>query len=130
MKLLAILLSSFFTIGVMAQQDITDKVSSALEAGSAQQLGAYFSANVDLTLPDEEDVFAKDQAIKYIDNFFAGHAPSAFEVIHRGTSKLNDHFRIGELKTAKGLYRVTFFMKKDGNEFKISQFRIEEADED
>lgn len=113
-----------------AQSDITPEVSTALGKGDAAKIGTYFAGNVDLTLPGQEDVFARDQATKLLASFFAAHPAKSFVVKHRGTSKLNDHFRIGELSTAKGVFRVTFFMKKEGNKFVISQFRIEDADED
>ncbi|MFM7233275.1 MAG: DUF4783 domain-containing protein, partial [Flavobacteriales bacterium] len=50
-----------------------------------------------------------------------------FTVKHQGTSKLDDQFRIGELTTSKGIFRVTFFMKKSNNTLQIKQLKIEPA---
>lgn len=117
------------SLGSVAQTDITPVIVKALKSGNSVELGKHFAANVDLTLPDDEDMYAKDQAVKLVNQFFDSHQPTSFKVIHRGTSKLNDHFRIGELSTNTGGFRVTFFMKKNNSKFEISQFRIEEADE-
>lgn len=130
MKLLLSIFAFVLAVQVGAQNDITPQVSKALKEGNATELGKYFASNVDLTLPNDEDMFAKDQAIKLVRGFFASHPSTSFTVKHRGTSKLNDHYRIGELVTSKGKFRVTFFMKTNGNTFQISQFRIEESDED
>jgi hypothetical protein len=130
MKLLTVFFICLLSLGSFAQTDITPDIEKALRAGNSVELGKHFASNVDLTLPADEDMYAKDQAVKLVKRFFDGHKPSSFKVIHRGTSKLNDHFRIGELSTDNGEFRVTFFMKKNGSKFEISQFRIEEADED
>lgn len=130
MKALLFIAALLLGFSAQSQTDITPEVTAALSKGDAVKLGTYFAANVDLTLPGQEDVYAKDQASKLVGNFFTAHPAKSFTVKHRGTSKLNDHFRIGELSTSKGNFRVTFFMKKDGPKFVISQFRIEDADEE
>ena len=128
MKYFAVLLLMFLGLGSNAQADITPNVTEALAKGNAQGVGAYFAGNVDLTLPGDEDIYKKAEATAKLAAFFTSHKPSSFEVKHRGTSKLNDHYRIGELKSSAGEFRVTFFMKKEGEQFKISQFRVEEAE--
>ena len=130
MKLNLILLFALLAFGASAQVDITPKVTEALSAGDSKSLSVYFAANVDLTLPNQEDMYSKDAASKLVAEFFSKHAAKSFEDKHRGTSKLNDHYRIGELHTGNGEFRVTFFMRKEGENFKISQFRIELAEED
>lgn len=115
---------------LLAQSDLTGPVSDALSAGDAAKLGSYFAGSVDLSLPGMEDVVPADQAKKYVEKFFTQHPPKAFSIKHRGTSKTNDHYRIGELQTAKGAFRVTFFMKKEGERMVVNQFRIEPNEDD
>jgi len=110
---------------LQAQEQESKKVSEALKSGNVEQISGLLTANVDLTLLNEEDVFPKDQVVNKLTRFFAANKPSAFVVKHQGTSKLNDHYYIGELATAKGDYRVTYFIKKDGTSFRVSQFRVE-----
>jgi hypothetical protein len=118
------------SFGLFAQADLTGPVSDALAAGDAAKLGSYFAGSVDLSLPGVEDMVPADQAKKYVDKFFVQHPPKAFTIKHRGTSKTNDHYRIGELQTAKGAFRVTFFMKKEGERMVVNQFRIEPDEDD
>lgn len=129
-RLIILLFGLLFSGGLIAQTDITGPMTEALQTGNAAKIGTYFAANVDLTLPGTEDVLPADQAKKLVERFFAQYSAKSFSVKHRGTSKLNDHYRIGDLNTAKGLFRVTFFMKNEGGKFLITQFRIEPADDD
>jgi hypothetical protein len=79
---------------------------------------------------NKEDVYPEDQAEKILQDFFTKNPSKSFEIKHKGTSKLDDEYRIGDLVTDKGKYRVTFFMKNTPEGMKIKQFRIEEFDED
>jgi len=129
MKLHLIIIFTLFAFGLSAQVDITPQVTTALSKGDSKAVSSYFATNIDLTLPDQEDMFSKEEASKLVSAFFIKHPSKSFEVKHRGTSKLNDHYRIGDLITTAGTFRVTFFMRKEGESFKISQFRIEDAEE-
>ncbi|MCC6600750.1 MAG: DUF4783 domain-containing protein [Crocinitomicaceae bacterium] len=120
--LLIILFSSGF---VRSQSDITSKVSDALKRGDAATLSNYFMDQVEVTLPTEEGTYGKAQAKTFLSGFFSQHTPKDFIVKHQGTSKLDDQYRIGDLVTSAGNYRVTFFMKNLGNDMKIKEIKIE-----
>lgn len=113
-----------------SQADITAPMTEAIKTGNASKIGSYFAPNVDLTLPGTEEVLPADQAKKLLERFFSQHPAKSFAVKHRGTSKMNDHYRIGDLSTSKGNFRVTFFMKSESGKFSVTQFRIEPADDD
>jgi hypothetical protein len=111
--------------GVFAQSGTADRVDSALGKGDAAGIGAFLVASVDLTILSDENIYPKDQVVRKLAAFFKQNPPSSFEVKHQGKSKLDDHYRIGDLKTSKGTFRVTYFMKKEGNGMMIKQLRIE-----
>ncbi len=129
MKKIAVLISIWFFIAismqVFAQQAEKMGIASAIEAGSAPDLGTYLAESLDLTLVDQEDVYSQSQAQVIISRFFSENKPQSFEIKHEGKSKLKDFYYIGELKTANGTYRVTFFLKKQENVFRVKQLRIE-----
>ena len=110
-----------------AQSDISPAVSAALKKGDATAIASYFMPQVELTLNGKDGLVDKAQAQQMIAAFFSENPPQAFTIKHQGTSKLDDQFRIGELTTAKGMFRVTFFMKKNNNALQIKQFKIEPA---
>jgi hypothetical protein len=120
---------AFGWIATHAQEQEAKRVADALKAGNSAEIGALLGNQVDLTLLKEEDVFPKDQVVRKLNTFFGANKPSAYSNRHQGTSKLNDHYYIGELVTDKGKFRVTYFIKRDGGGFKVSQLRIESSDE-
>lgn len=114
-----------FSSTTVAQGDITPKVSDALKRGDAASLASFFMPQIDLTLNGEDGSYSAAEAQKILAAFFSQNTPQAFTVKHQGTSKLDDQYRIGDLNTAKGVFRVTFFMKKSGSSMQIKQIKIE-----
>lgn len=128
MKYAFFLLMGLFSFNaITAQSDISSAVSSALKNGDAGAIAAHFMPQVELTLPGKDGLLEKVQAQQLLAGFFKENPPQAFSIKHQGTSKLDDQFRIGELTTSKGIYRVTFFMKKNNSALQIKQLKIEPA---
>lgn len=125
MRLILTLVLVVLAAGLQAQQDITAQISDALGKGDARTIGKYLVSSVDLTIIDDEDMYPKDQVVRKLEQFFQKNTPQRFEIKHQGTSKLDDHYRIGDLSTSGGMYRVTFFMKNGGSAMEIKQLRIE-----
>jgi len=109
----------------MGQSAEKDAISEAIKAGDPQKIAFYFLPSVDLTVETAEDVYSKDQAEMIIRRFFEDHVTKGFSLKHEGKSKLEDHYYIGTLTTDKGDYRLTFFLKKSEDGFRIKQMRIE-----
>lgn len=113
---------------VLAQGDITPQVTAALKKGDATALSALMMSQVELTLKGQDRNVSKVEAQKLLASFFSENPVSNFSVKHQGTSKLDDQYRIGDLSSSKGKFRVTFFMKKSGSVMQIRQLKIEPAD--
>ncbi|MBI1266052.1 MAG: DUF4783 domain-containing protein [Cryomorphaceae bacterium] len=126
MKTLLTLGFALLATVMIGQEDISAKVAGALSKGNAALIGSYLVPSVDLTILDDEDMYPKDQVVRKLESFFAKNPPISFDIKHKGTSKLDDHYRIGDLVTKTGKYRVTFFMKKGQDGMKIKQLRIED----
>lgn len=124
-KLFLFFLISISISTVMGQSAEKDAISEAIKAGDPQKIAFYFLPSVDLTVETAEDVYSKDQAEMIIRRFFEDHVTKGFSLKHEGKSKLEDHYYIGTLTTDKGDYRLTFFLKKSEDGFRIKQMRIE-----
>jgi hypothetical protein len=128
MKSYLFLIACLFSLSTLwAQSDISPAVSAALKKGDAAAVASHFMPQIELTLSAKDGLMEKAQAQQMLAAFFAENPPQAFTIKHQGTSKLDDQFRIGELLTAKGSFRVTFFMKKNNNLLQIKQLKIEPA---
>ena len=126
--LLLVLLSlawAFAPSQAAAQAEVKDRVVLALRTGNAHELATHLLPNVDLTILDNSDVYSKGQAEQILRKFFDEHEPSDMTIDHEGVSKMGDAYYIGKLTTARGGFRVTFFLKKTGGAALVKQLRIE-----
>jgi len=127
LKHLTLLVFVMAASALKAQTDITASVTEAIKHSDASMLSNFFMSSIDLTIDDFDGTVSHDEAKGQVAQFFAGHQVKDFSIKHQGTSKLDDQYRIGELTTNQGVFRVTFFMRKSGNTLLIKQFKIEPA---
>ncbi|MEZ4799798.1 MAG: DUF4783 domain-containing protein [Flavobacteriales bacterium] len=127
MKPVLTILLALFSFGAFAQTDITPKVSQAIQKGDAASVAAFFMSQVEIEIDGNESMMSSAQAQATLTQFFAAHPAKSFSIKHQGTSKLDDQYRIGDLTTANGNFRVTFFMKKNGDSMQIKQLKIEKT---
>lgn len=122
----------FVTMGFLAnaQSDITPMVADALKKGDAIAISTMMMPQVELEVDGKEGTFSSGEAKTILSQFFTANPPREFTLKHQGTSKLDDQYRIGDLLTSKGTFRVTFFMKKGGWGMQIKQMKIEAPDAD
>ncbi|NUQ22415.1 MAG: DUF4783 domain-containing protein [Saprospiraceae bacterium] len=113
---------------VNTQEVNLNAITKAISEGNAEALGQYFDQSVEVSVLDNEDVYAKAQAIKVVKDFFAQNKPKSFSQVHQGTSKGNDsQYCIGNLVTATGTFRVYIYLKVSGNNYTIQELRFDEG---
>jgi hypothetical protein len=113
---------------VNTQEVNLNAITKAISEGNAEALGQYFDQSVEVSVLDNEDVYAKAQAIKVVKDFFAQNKPKSFSQVHQGTSKGNDsQYCIGNLVTATGTFRVYIYLKVNGNNYTIQELRFDEG---
>ncbi len=121
------LFAGLFLMAAPAKAQIPDAIILSLKSGDARALSEYFNQNVELVVPDSDNVYSKAQAQLIVSDFFSSHAPQNFSVIHQG-GKEGAQYVIGKLGTQKGTYRVYFLLKKSGSKDYIHQLRIEKQE--
>ncbi|HOZ40770.1 MAG: DUF4783 domain-containing protein [Flavobacteriales bacterium] len=129
-RLLVLLLTLVFNLGLQAQDVTRDKVVQAMRTGNATDLAAQFIPNIDLTVKETSEVYSRSQAEQIIRKFFNDHPPVDLVIEHSGVSKFGDKYFIGILRTRNGYFRVTFFLKKNGDQMQVKQLRIEASKND
>jgi hypothetical protein len=129
-RLLVLLLTLVFDLGLQAQDVTRDKVVQAMRTGNATDLAAQFIPNIDLTVKETSEVYSRSQAEQIIRKFFNDHPPVDLVIEHSGVSKFGDKYFIGILRTRNGYFRVTFFLKKNGDQMQVKQLRIEASKND
>jgi hypothetical protein len=118
----AVLLSSF----LMAQD--FDKVTEAFSKGNATALGQLMDNTLEFAMDGKTSNISKSDAENRLRSFFMDCEPRNFESVHKGVSKSDVHYMIGQLYTSKGVYRVTFYMHKAISDYVIQSLEIENGE--
>lgn len=121
-----LLVGTFLIVSPLRAQ-IPDEVILSLKSGNAKTLSEYFNQNVELVVPENDNVYSKAQAQLIVNDFFSTHSPQGFSVIHQG-GKEGAQYVIGNLSTRKGFFRVYFLLKKNDGKDYIHQLRIEKQE--
>jgi len=100
-------------------------VSDAFTAGNAAELAKLFDTNLDISINGSEETLKKNEAEGRIRTFFIEHAPKGFNIVHKGVSQNDIHYLIGQLTTSTGVFRVTVYLHKTGEEYFIQSLEIE-----
>lgn len=129
-KTMRTLFASFlmlFATSLFAQTDITDQVVGYIKTANVKELAKHFADNIDLAVDDTDDIVSRAQAEQILKKFFDKNQPKNFAIKHSGVTKLGIEYRIGDLETSGGNFRVSINLKKVGDIYQIHQFRIEPA---
>jgi hypothetical protein len=125
-KIIPLVLISICSLAATAQEQVTipGGISIAIKAGNAAELSKYMNSTIELLLLDKEDFYKKNVAETILNDFFSEYQTKDFIIRHQG-AKNDAQYAIGNLKTAKGDFRVYFLLKKVDQELLIYQIRIE-----
>jgi hypothetical protein len=126
-KLIAVLC---FVLPMSLLADTADDVAAAIRTGDAHAVAAYFADNVDLKVLEQENIYSKAQAELILKDFFVKHPVNAFTIVHKSVPKNDSQFAIGTLETTNGKYRVHYLLKTIIGKTSVTQFRIEDSDEE
>jgi hypothetical protein len=117
------LLSVSFT--TKAQSAELGQIASAIKAGNAKGLAAFFDTSLEVTILTQEGSYSNSQAEAVVKNFFTKNVPSDFQIIHKGDSGGNSKYAIGKLQTSNGTFRTYIYVKQKGDKQLIQQLRFE-----
>ncbi|GJM59584.1 MULTISPECIES: DUF4783 domain-containing protein [Persicobacter] len=99
-----------------AQNDVLQKVRTALKTGNAKELSRHVHQNAELTFDGEKANYSRTQAEFVLKDFFKKNPPVDFQYVHQGTSREGLKYSIGKYETQTATYRVYMFVKPyDGN---------------
>jgi len=114
-----------FSPAVKAQ--VPEQIIISLKSGNAKILSEFFNQNVELVVPDSDNVYSKAQAQQIVGNFFSIYTPVSFSIIHQG-GKEGAKYVIGNMGTKTGIFRVYFLLKQSEGKDYIHQLRIEKQE--
>ncbi|MEO6330364.1 MAG: DUF4783 domain-containing protein [Ginsengibacter sp.] len=101
-----------------------NEVVNGLKTGNASQVSKYFDNTIDITLSDKSNSYSKSQAELVLKDFFTTNGVVTFELIHSGENA-GSQYIIGNLKTKKGIYRTTVYIKQKADRQVLQEIRFE-----
>lgn len=120
----------FMSLGLMGQKQATeqkvfDDITNAVKAGQVTELSAYFATSIECDMLGNDNVYSKAQATQIMKDFFAKYKPKSFSPLHK-SGKGQVKYIIGSYATTAGeTFRMTFFVKQEGDTFLLQQIRVE-----
>jgi len=120
-KFSLILLLSFTTSFLFAQESVDQKINDAIQKADASLLSKYMANTIELSLPGNEGNFSKKQATILLQSFFKDNPPKNFKVKHKGTSNDDSVYCICEYETSTGIFRTYYLCSAQNGELKLFQ---------
>lgn len=109
-----------------AQDDHSEKITSAIRTSNATVLADYFNSTVDLGLPDNDNSYSASQGEMIMKDFFRKYPPESFEVLQKGDTDPDNRFIIGAYKSRSKEFRVYIHLRKEKPGFRIHKIKFEE----
>lgn len=111
------LLSSFILF-----PDPFSQVVRYLGTGNADGLSIYMGPEVNIRIPGYSGSCPRARAVILLKRFFFSHPVRSFSLLHRGGGI--SRFGIGSLVTVKGVFRTTFYLRRQGNHFQLMELKF------
>lgn len=123
MKKIFTILGFLFAVSSFAQN--SDAVVNALKEGNAAKFSSYFSSNLDVKLPQKNEMknVSKEDAAASVSNFFSANNINGFDIISQREMS-GTMYIAGKLKSAGESYNITVMLKTKGNEMSVITIRI------
>lgn len=123
-NLFFIILFSILSTAATAQ---FNGIANAISSKDVTALSNFFDANVEITTPDEDDIFAKTDATKVIQSFFSKYSVSSFGLEHQGASKgKSSEYAIGNMVASGKRFRVFIYICEKEGKTVIQQIQFEQ----
>ncbi|MBI9037060.1 MAG: DUF4783 domain-containing protein [Bacteroidales bacterium] len=123
--IILISLISFQAKLVQAQDLVSDNVIKAISKGDASELSKLFNSTIDISIPENDGTYSKDQAEIIVKKFFKKNPVTKFSINHSGSSNDGSKYSIGTYKSNDKTFRVYFLLKKTSEKYFIQQLQFE-----
>lgn len=120
-----LLIFTFLSTQMFGFSQNFEQIAHSFATANTKELLTFFNTDVELSLNDNIVIKGKTQAEAELRSFFLTHQPNAMKIIHKGVSKNDVHYFIGQLNTSEGTFRVTAYMQKQGELHLIETLEIE-----
>ena len=125
MKLPCILLLLLFGVTGVGITDPIDDIAGLIRQANIHELSKMFSPDIEITVADQEGVYSKVQAELVLHKFFIENKPRDVKMLHKINSNPNYELGVLIFTSDKGMFRVSYTLKKTGSSLVMIEMRIE-----
>ena len=119
MKYLFSIILSIFFVGMGQAQNISSYFKDIAKK-DLTNITQKFSEDMEVCVNDSQEFMDKAEAISAVQNFLEEVGPIAGSELHQGSSKNNKtQYRVGQLKTSKGNFRVFIYLEGSKEDYEI-----------
>ncbi len=101
-----------------------EKLTKALQGGDATSLSEMFASNIDLTTPNNNGVYSKEQAKLVLENWFNSNKPSSVALAEEQNNGNSSKY-VYSVSTSSGNVIITIIASINGSTISISEFKIQ-----
>ncbi len=119
MKYLFSIVLSIFFIGMGQAQNISGYFKDIAKK-DLSAITEKFSEDMEVCVNDSQEFMDKAEAIAAVKSFLNEIEPISGSELHQGSSKTKtSQYRVGQLKSAKGNFRVFIYIEGEKDDFEI-----------
>lgn len=111
---------------LLAKEASIDKITASIRSGDVVELSQYFDESLEIITPESDGVYSQNQAVQVLKTFFQKYPCSSFDLSHTGNSAGGSKFLIASYVSGNNTFRVSVFLKKEGENFLIQELTFEE----
>lgn len=104
--------------------EVFTPISKYLGQGDAENLSAWFSDNLEITIFSNTNDCSRRQACQLLKSFFKSYTPRSFEIAHKA-GRTNMKYALGTLTAGGERFMVTIFVGFQDSSYKIQHLKIE-----
>ena len=123
--ILSIAVSLFLIMPFAAFSQQDSGLDAALNKGNAADVGVFFAASVDVSVPGTESTMSSSDAVALLTQFFTNNLVKGYNRAHL-TAPQGERaaYSLGDLYTSNGTYRLYLYFN---DAKKVSEIRIQKA---
>lgn len=109
-----------------ASDEVFAKIENAIKKSDSQVLSQFFNSTVEVTINDNDQDYARNQAQFVVKEFFTNYPVRSFTLMHKGSSG-NKFYAVGSYISARGTFDTNILVQKTDNGYYVFQLRFEKT---
>ena len=110
---------------ILINTNSIDNLLSSLEIRSTKDIGKYLNLKSELIINDKIYKGNNFQQTKALDSFFDKNDINKFKIIHKGNSKKNLIYILGEYSSNNDIYKVFLTLYNSDKKYIVQKFKID-----